>query len=101
MQSCDDCLVSGKRNSPNLYDFVIKTVTECIVFLNMILRNYYCITSSMTHYHFVVSTEFVVLYWQKERSFSLVRDTKSEVLHVPVWTQFYDLGLNAQVDVRI
>ena len=37
---------------------------------------------------------------KKKRSFSLVRDTKSEVLHVPVWTQFYDLGLNAQVDVR-
>ena len=54
MQSCDDCLVSGKRNYPNLYSFVIKTVTECTVLLSMILRDYYCITSSMAHYHFVI-----------------------------------------------
>ena len=40
MQSCDDCLVSGKRNIyPNLYNFVIKTVIECTVFLNVILKS--------------------------------------------------------------
>ena len=38
MQSCDDCLVSGKRNYPNLYNFVIKIVIECTVFLNMKLK---------------------------------------------------------------
>ena len=39
MHSCDDYLVSGKRNYPNLYNFVIKTVTECTVFVNMILKS--------------------------------------------------------------
>ena len=39
MQSYDDCLVSGKRNYPNLYNFVIKTVIECTVFLNIILKS--------------------------------------------------------------
>ena len=38
MESCDDYLVSGKRNYRNLYNFVIKTVTECTVFVKMILK---------------------------------------------------------------
>ena len=39
VQSCDDCLVSGKRNCANLYNFAIKTVIECTVFLNIILKS--------------------------------------------------------------
>ena len=35
----DDYLVSGKGNYPNLYNLVIKTVTDCTVFLNMILKS--------------------------------------------------------------
>ena len=75
-------------------------MTECTVFLNMILKKL------LLHYKFYDSLAFFglsLLFFtgkKKKRSFSLVRDTKSEVLHVPVWTQFYDLGLNAQVDVR-
>ena len=30
MQSCDDYLVSGRRSYPNLYSFVIKTVTDVL-----------------------------------------------------------------------
>ena len=58
----------------------------------------------LLHYKFYDSLAFcglsLLFFTGKKKSFSLVRDTKSEVLHVPVWTQFYDLGLNAQVDVR-
>ena len=37
LQSCDDYPVRGRRSYPNLYSFVIKTVTDCTVFLNMII----------------------------------------------------------------
>ena len=39
MQSFDDFLVSGKRNYPNLYNFVIISVIECTVFLKVILKS--------------------------------------------------------------
>ena len=35
--SRDDYPVRGRRSYPNLYSFVIKTVTDCTVFLNMII----------------------------------------------------------------
>ena len=39
MQSFDDFLVSGKRNYPTLYNFVIISVIECTVFLKIILKS--------------------------------------------------------------